>query len=224
MARHREILERIQGLIASGQLRCGDRLPPERTLAETFRVSRNSVREAIRALAERGVLESRRGDGTYVRAQDEGALRLSFEEAFGAQRDKLREIFELRRVLEPGIAALAAQRASPRAIERLKVIACDQQRRLLAGEDDADLDAGFHRELALAVGNAALTGVLKAAGGILAESRSEFLQSPERRRASAAGHLRIIDALERRDPEACRRAMEEHLETVERAVLGERRD
>lgn len=224
MARYLEILDKIQDLIASGQLRCGDKLPPERTLAETFRVSRNSVREAIRALAERGVLESRQGDGTYVCAQDEAALRRSFEEAFTAQRDKLREIFEFRRALEPGIAALVARKAGPRILERLKVIACDQQRLLLEGRDDAQLDARFHLELARAADNAILVDILRTVHDLLAESRSEYLRTPERRQLSVAGHLRIIGALERRDPEASRKAMEEHLETVERAVFGERRD
>lgn len=221
MARYQEILDRLQELIASGQLRCGDRLPPERTLAETFRVSRTSVREAIRALAERGMLESRQGDGTYVRAQDEASLRRAFEEAFAAQRDKLHEIFELRRVLEPGIAALAARKAGPRVLERLKVIVCDQQRLLLEGRDDTELDARFHLELARAAGNTILADVLRTVHDLLAESRSEHLRTPERGRISAQGHLRVIAALERRDPEACRKAMEEHLETVERAVLGE---
>ena len=215
-----QITERIRSLIDQGSLCPGDRLPPERTLAETFRVSRNSVREALRSLSEQGVVESRRGDGTYVLAQSGEGLAEAFAQAFEAQRERLGEIFQFRRMIEPGIAERAARNASPEQIVRLKVLVCDQQRRLLAGEDDSDLDAAFHLELARASGNRVVTEALSALHDILAETRSEFLQTRQRRDQAVEAHLRIIDALEAHDAAAASQAMDAHLRTVEKAALG----
>lgn len=220
LRRYEQITARILELLRSGGLTPGDKLPPERSLAERFGVSRNSVREAIRALAEQGVLESRRGDGTYVREPDGASLAAAFAASFEAQRGRIAEIFQFRRMIEPAIASLAAKNAGPEQIDRLKVLVCDQQRRLLAGQDDADLDAAFHLELARASGNRVVTEALAALHDILAETRSGFLQTPERRRTAVEAHLAVIDALEARDRDAAAGAMERHLRAVEAAALG----
>lgn len=221
LRRYEEITARIREMLFSGVLRPGDRLPAERSLAERFGVSRNSLREAIRSLAEQGVLESRRGDGTYVREPDGESLASAFAASFEAQRGRIADIFQFRRMIEPPIAALAAKNASTERIDRLKIIVCDQQRRLLAGEGDADLDAAFHLELAQASGNRVVTEALAALHDILSETRSSFLQTQERRRIAVEAHLRIIDALEARDDAAAAAAMERHLLAVETAALGD---
>ncbi len=221
MARYRDIVIRLKDLIATHGLTAGQRLPAERELAELFQVSRTSVREAIRALAEQGVLESRQGDGTYVREHDPGALAQACSQVFAAHGRRLREIMEFRNILEPGLATLAAQRATAEDVARLKVLACDQQRLILTDEDDSPLDAAFHLQLARATGNHVLVDVLDALGAVLQQSRAEHLRGPERRRASQESHLRIIDAVEARAPEAARKAMEEHLRLVWLELLGE---
>ncbi|MGE4292546.1 MAG: FadR/GntR family transcriptional regulator [Desulfovibrio sp.] len=221
LRRYEEVTARIREMLLSTGLGPGDKLPPERTLAERFRVSRNSVREAIRALSEQGVLESRRGDGTYVREPDGESLAAAFAASFEAQRGRIADIFQFRRMIEPAIASLAAKNASRAQRDRLKVLVCDQQRRLLAGEDDADLDAAFHLELARASGNRVVTEALAALHEILSETRSSFLQTPERKRLAAEAHLRIIDALEAHDPDGAAQAMDGHLRAVESAALGE---
>jgi len=119
---YQEIAHQIELLISEGRLEPGDRLPPERALAGSFKVSRNCVREALRALAEKKLVESRQGDGTYVRDDAASDLARTFAEAFSAQRERIAEIFELRRAVEPGIAALAAEKATPRDIARLKAV------------------------------------------------------------------------------------------------------
>lgn len=220
MSRFKQTLATLQEMIDSGQLGVGDKLPPERTLAERLGVSRNCVREAIRALAEQGVLESRQGDGTYVREQDAAMLRASFEQAFAAQAKRLEDVLQFRRMVEPDMAALAAANATAREIEEMKILVFDQQRRQLAGADDTDLDEAFHMLLARASGNEVLAAAMAALADMVAESRSEHLQSPRRRHDSLESHLRIIDAVEKRDAAACRRLMEEHLERIEADVLG----
>jgi len=209
----------IQELIRKGELRAGDKLPPERKLAETFRVSRNSVREAIRALAEKNIVRSRRGDGTYICAPDESPVTDSLRQAVQGQRKRIEEIFEFRRLLEPQIAFLAAENMSRKEMDRLKILVVDQERRIMAGKDDADLDAAFHLLLAGATGNRVIHEVAKTLNHILGETRSEALQSEERRQASVRTHILIIDALERGDGEGAREAMHRHLAEIERTVF-----
>jgi GntR family transcriptional regulator, transcriptional repressor for pyruvate dehydrogenase complex len=224
MTKHWTILQKITALIESGQLAPGDKLPPERTLAETFNVSRNSVREAIRVLSEKGILESRQGAGTYVTARDKDVLSAGFEEVFTAQRTRLKQIFEVRRILEPCVAELAAERASQRDIEELKILVCDQQRCILSNGDDADLDARFHLVLGRASGNTILSDLLAALNVTIDDSRSDVLRTPGRRKHSPEAHLRIIDAVERRDGALCHALMVEHLLTVEKEVFGGEED
>jgi len=209
----------IQELIRKGELRAGDKLPPERKLAESFKVSRNSVREAIRALAERAIVRSRRGDGTYVCASAESTVTDSLRQAVQGQRQRVEEIFEFRRLLEPQIAFLAARNRSRKEMDRLKILVVDQERRIMAGKDDSDLDAAFHLLLAGATGNSVLREVVKTLSHILGETRSEALQSQERRQASVRTHVLIIDALEREDGDGARKAMQRHLAEIERTVF-----
>ncbi len=217
--RYNRIVEKIQHMISAGELSAGDRLPPERSLAQTFRVSRNCIRQAIQALAEKGFLESRQGDGTYICAPDRTLLINSFAEAISIQKDLLEDIIEFRLMMEPQIARLAAKNISEQALDRLKITVCDQERRILAGEPDWDLDAAFHTRLAEASGNMVIRRVFGMIDGILDESRSEFLQSHSRRKSSVASHLRIIDALEKKNPEEAFQAMREHLLEVEKTIF-----
>jgi GntR family transcriptional repressor for pyruvate dehydrogenase complex len=209
--RYQEVARRLHAMLEAGELREGDRLPPERALAETFQVSRGCVREAVRTLAEKGLLESRHGDGTYVCASRPGQL----AQALDAQRHRLRDILELRRVVEPGVAALAAQRATRKDIDALKILICDQQRALLEGGDDTGIDAAFHLALARITGNQALLAMLETLNDTLAETRQRHLRTTRRKADSPTFHLRIISALERKDAAAARRAMEEHLDAVQ---------
>jgi GntR family transcriptional repressor for pyruvate dehydrogenase complex len=215
-----EIVERIKEMIRRGELRAGERIPPERMLAATFKVSRNCVRQAIQALSERKVLRSRRGAGTYVCTPDESALIDSFAIPIRLQKDLIREILEFRLLLEPQIASLAARNITADELDRLKIIVCDQERRILAGKEDSELDAAFHSGLAVASKNRIIQQVLEMAHEILNESRSQPLWSEARRKASRAGHLRIIDALENRDAAMAFEAMREHLRSVEQIILG----
>ena len=215
------IVERIGAMIRSGELGPGARLPPERKLAEELGVSRTSVRQAFQALAERKIIESRQGDGTYVAA----ALEAPFPgdvilDAISRQSGVLEDVLEFRRLMEPRIAALAAERISPAGLDHLKVLACDQQRALLAGRDDAGLDAEFHRLLAEYSGNRVISQVMAAVQSVLDESRASWLRGSDRKKASMEGHFRLIDALESRNPEAARLAMEQHIREIENHILG----
>lgn len=219
------IIDRIGAMIRDGQLVPGDRLPPERKLAETLSVSRTCLRQALQALAERGVIESRQGDGTYLMTTLETPFAAdAIVDVISEQSDVVRDVLEFRRMMEPEIAALAARRISPEELDRLKVVLCDQQRALLAGRAEDRFDAEFHRLLVASVGNGVIDQVMAAIQAIVDKSRSVWLQSPERRHASVEGHLRIIDALEARDATAARRAMEAHLAEIEHHIFDDREE
>ena len=216
------IIERIRDLIRKGELAPGQRLPPERRLAEAFGVSRNSLRQAFQALAERKIIESRQGDGTYLLTSlDTAPGGDAILEAINAQSDLLRDIIEFRQMMEPQIAALAARRIEPTALDRLKILVCDQQRALMAGRADDSFDAEFHRQLTESAGNQVISQVMTAIETIVNQTRSTWLQSSERRNVSATGHLRIIDALESGDADAAFTAMQTHIAQIESHIFGE---
>lgn len=107
-----EILARLQQGIRDGVLNVGDKLPSERELAESMGVSRNSVREAIRALEALGVIEVRHGDGTFIREPDVASLLGPYFDVLHEKGTFLKEVLEFRRLLEPSLAHLAAERAT----------------------------------------------------------------------------------------------------------------
>jgi GntR family transcriptional repressor for pyruvate dehydrogenase complex len=217
---HPEIVAEIQTLIRRDGLKPGDRLPSERALAATFGISRNSVREAIRALIEKGVLVSRRGDGTYLASNDVNALVDELSGAVARRRQRLKEIFEFRRLLEPEIAACAADRIRPEDLDFLKLTVFEQERRMLAGEDESQQDRTFHLRLAQATGNRVVHEVVHILEGIVGESRARISKNLSRQLAAVRAHKRIIEFLQRGDAENARQAMIDHLAEMAAAMLG----
>jgi GntR family transcriptional regulator, transcriptional repressor for pyruvate dehydrogenase complex len=212
---YERLRQQIRELIRAGELQTGQKLPSERELAERFKTSRNSVREAIRLLVESKVVESRHGDGTYVGLSTVlGPLTSSPH-----QSRRLRESFEFRRLLEPQIAALAARNITQAELDAMKLLIFEQEKRIISGVDDTDLDTRFHLALAKATKNSIIIEVINKLSDLLQENRSEWVQSEARRTASLRTHVLIIDALERRDPKAVEEAMNRHLLEVEEAVF-----
>ena len=136
-------------------LKPGDRLPPERRLAALFGVSRNSMREAIKSLEQAGLLESRPGAGTFISAASQTELARQLGEAFARERHRLEDIFELRLLLEPQIARLAAQRVSPGILERLDGLMQAYEDAMMRGEAVLEIDQNLHDTIAAATGNGA---------------------------------------------------------------------
>lgn len=216
------IIEKIRDMIRSGDLKPGDRLPPERKMADDFGVSRNSLRQAIQAMSERRLIESRHGDGNYIsQSIDSSFFSDSIMDTITEQKDFLKDVIEFRQVMEPQIAFLAAGRITPGQIDSLKILVCDQHRAVIDNQDVDYLDSAFHLKLAEYSGNKVIFQVMKTIRSILNETRSGWLQSYERRLSSVEGHLRIIDALDSRDSDKAFEAMEKHLLEVEQHILGD---
>ncbi len=218
-----EIASIIWKMIADAGLKVGDRLPPERVLADTFQVSRGTVRRGIQSLAERGILSRRHGDGTYVSSVSEDEfVKESMAMALQVKTDLLAEVLEFRRILEPQTAWLAAGRIAKEDLDSLKVIVCNQQ--LQFGGKDGSLDAAFHLALAKGSGNRVLFRVMALINDILAESRTGRYQSEKRHGISVSGHLKVIEALEKKSREGAFLAMKEHIEQVEAVVIKAGKD
>jgi len=217
---YEEIVRQVKSMIAEGRLKSGDRLPPERDLAEKFVVSRTSVREALRALESLGLVEIRPGEGTFVREISVEALIEPLALVMLSQREAIGELFETRRLLEPAIAALAAMRATPDEVVEMERILEAQAREIAAGRTGLGEDAQFHAAIASAAHNRAITRVVHAIMDLLTQSREESLNTPGRPTRSHDDHRRVLEAIKRRDAAAAERAMRDHLRAVEALVLG----
>lgn len=210
-----EVATRLLGLIRGGQLAPGDRLPAERRLAESFQVSRASLRDAIRHLEFLGYLEVRQGDGTVVRVPDAATLTQPFHGMLAGRPHAARDLLQFRRMLEPQVAALAAERRTPEQIERLDA-AIDAQTRLvedgerITGDDDLD----FHALVAAIAGNATVLQVLHTLSSLLEELRTAHLPG-DRPRLGLRQHAAIVRAIAEGDGDAAASAMREHLDAVE---------
>ena len=216
---YHEIVDQIKELITQGRINPGDRLPPERELAELFKASRNSVRDAIRVLEQMGLIESRQGDGTYVRSVSPEELTEPLALLLLQSRTQMRELWEARRVLEPAVAEFAATRITDEELDELASILDVQRRKVERGFMALDEDTAFHYGIAQAARNAVMLRVMDTLVDLLHQSRERSLQQRGRPALSLAGHLRILEALRRRDPVGARDEMLRHLQEIEERVF-----
>jgi GntR family transcriptional repressor for pyruvate dehydrogenase complex len=216
---YEEIVRQVKTMVTEGRLKSGDRLPPERDLAEKFVVSRTSVREALRALESLGLIEIRPGEGTFVREVSVESLIEPLALAMLSQREAIGELFEARRLLEPAIAALAARRATPDEIVELERILEAQGKAIAAGQTGLAEDAAFHAAIGTAAHNRAITHIAHAIRDLLTQSREDSLNTPGRPHRSHDDHRRLLQAITTRDERAARQAMLDHLDAVEALVV-----
>ncbi len=217
---YHEIVRQIKDLIARGRIKPGDRLPPERELAELFKASRNSVRDALRVLEQTGLIESRQGDGTYVRALSPDELTEPLALLLLQSSGQMRELWEVRRLFEPVVAGLAAERITAEELEELRNIIDAQQRKVDRGMVALEEDTAFHYGIARAARNMVMLRVMDTIVDLLRQSRERSLQQGDRPFYSVAGHRRILDALESADPAAARAEMLRHLREIEDRVVA----
>jgi GntR family transcriptional repressor for pyruvate dehydrogenase complex len=218
---YEQIAEQIEQLILSGKLRSGDRLPTERELAEQFQASRTAVREAMKTLAQKGLVDMRPGRGTLVIDGTTQAMRHSLGLMMRVgQVGGDAELVEVREILEPEIAALAAARAAQEHLDALQ----EAVRVMDASLEDADsyiaADNDFHRALAKATQNTLILAFVDSIVGLLSEQRKHIFSvcgGPER---GQIHHKRVLDAVLRHDPAAARAAMQAHLQQVRADVAA----
>ena len=193
-------IDSIRAMIRSGDLSPGDQLPPEHELAERLGVSRGSLREAVRALSQINVLDVRRGDGTYVTSLAPSELLSGMVFAMELlQSQGLEEVLEVRRLLLPPAAALAAQRVTEDQLAEMHAVV-DQLETATDPDEIAHLHRRFQAMVGDATGNETLSSILRALQLRGENVRRAWLSSDPTLRDVALAHQRmLLDALERGD-------------------------
>ena len=219
---YEKVLDYIRSEVRRGNLKRGERLPPERELAEQLGVSRNSVREAVRTLSLMGFVSSIQGAGNYISCDLEGNLSASFEMMLLLGETNYLQVSQLRRGLESETARLAATRILPGQLERLKGLA---QR--MADEPDPEkgalMDQQFHMLLCEASGNLLLRSLFRAmvatVNRFIGTMYVRIVGDEDQARQLHEAHLEIVQALAEGDENAAIQGIWRHFQVVEEAIL-----
>src|SRR6202050_5419377 len=212
---YEQIVQQIDESILKGSLKAGDQLPAERELAIRCGVSRTAVREAVKALREKGLVEAYSGRGTFITDGTSQAVRQSLDlVAKIGQPEGSTHLAEMRAILEPEIAALAAVRAQEPELATMREAVAVMDR---AGKDpdayiEADLD--FHLALAEGAANPLILSLIDSIVGLLREQRMRIFAVEGGPQRGQIHHKRILKGMEKRDAKMARDAMKAHLEQV----------
>jgi DNA-binding FadR family transcriptional regulator len=206
------VRKQLEDLIVSGRLKPGDQFPSESQVGKMLGVSRTVVREAMRLLSAKGLVEARGGSGIYVRALNSSTIRDPIDLLLRCRAIRVEDIIEVRAVIEVHLAGLAAQRATSDNIAAMEEAIAQLHNDKLTPLEYAKIDIAFHKHLAIAAGNPLF--------GILSQSITAVILDPIRfayeRRDSARTdtireHSRILDRVKARDAEGAQKAMAESL-------------
>lgn len=209
-----ELASVLEGDIRDRKYEAGEKLPTEAELAQHFAVSRSAVREAIAQLRSSGMVHTRQGAGTYV------ASPLAWRANGGFSREKydeesLRDVFEIRRELETGAAALAARCRTVEGLDAIRAALAGLERAVQAGRPAAEHDVRFHQAIAQATGNALFVELLGYFHDPMVRSivvaRSNTARRGDRDNSVHKEHCAILEAIEDGDPDAARAAMLLHI-------------
>ncbi|MFQ4150078.1 FadR/GntR family transcriptional regulator [Arthrobacter sp. LAPM80] len=211
-----EAITKIKDMIISGELSAGDRLPPEKELSEKLGLSRSSLREAVKALEIIRILDVRRGDGTYVTSLEPKLLTEAMTFIVDLHQDEsILDIFEVRRILEPAAAAIAAGRITPGQIAALRATMenIDDETSV---EQLVEHDLIFHGLITAAANNPYMASVLDALSSSTVRARIwRGLTQEKAVDRTLSEHLAIIEALERGDAELAKSLLTVHISGVE---------
>ena len=220
---YRQIAEQLRSLVAAGEFNVGQRLPAERDLAVQLGVSRPSVREALIALEVEGVIEVRTGSGIYVRASKSEAgkgragpltLEPDADDVAPLEWGPL-EVMHARGLIEPDMAALAAERATRSDVNAIAAGLRQMQQQARRGEVPREGDEAFHLAIAQASGNGVLLDTLerywRARHGPLFERLGDYFEGPDSWQVAITEHEAVLDAIRVRDSSQARRAMQRHI-------------
>jgi GntR family transcriptional repressor for pyruvate dehydrogenase complex len=212
-----KVADLLKKAILSGQLAAGDRLPPERVLGDRFGVSRTVIREAIRSLAAKGMVEVRSGSGTVVARVGPGSVAETMQLYLSGASIEYGLIDEVRTMVEVHVAGVAAERATAADLDGMRAAL----QSMTAAADDhqrcAIHDAEFHRCVARATHNPLYLVMLDAIGEPIMTVRQGTLSMPGRPWTAIEAHREILDRVACQDPEGARKAMRVHLVDSRRA-------
>ena len=205
----------ILDLLRQKELKSGDKLPPERELAEMLGVSRPSLREALRALSIMKVIDMRQGDGTYVSALNPEELVEHLEFVFMLDDSTMLQLFEARKIVEVGNVSLAAERISDEEMAALRACLEKSERSIDDPEAFMQADIELHEIITRAAGNPLLGRFMASIGTLSRASRHKTTHMAGVTETAVEDHRQIVNAVEGHDSQAASAAMLRHLEHVE---------
>jgi DNA-binding FadR family transcriptional regulator len=222
--RSQEVAEHIKALIRGETIKPGEKLPNEIELCKTFSVSRPTVREAMKALSSQGIIEIRRGKGTFV-TQVPGIAQDPLGLDFVLSPDLRLSLIEARRILEPGVAKLAAQNASDDNIDKILASVRDMEAIVYQHKVGINVELDFHRSIAEATKNPVIMRLVPIIVGSIIKTYSDAPRTSEDHRHALEEHILIYEAIAARNPNSAFKAMQDHLDASYNrtiAKLGEK--
>jgi GntR family transcriptional repressor for pyruvate dehydrogenase complex len=209
-----QVVQQLQSLITTGELQPGDRLPPERQLAEQLGVSRTVIRESIKTLEQRGLVKVLTGSGTYVSQMDPQVVMESIGLFVQQRTPSFDQLNEVRWMLDVEVAGLAAQRATTENLEKLKQAIEEMENNIDSPDKYIEADLAFHRALAGATRNEIFLLLIDVMVDLLRESRHMIFQVPGAPGRGQSWHRLIYEAVKKGDEAAAREVMGEHMQQV----------
>ncbi len=217
---YEDIISRIRSMVEKGALNAGDRLPSERELSAAFKVSRPSVREALKTLESHGYLEIRQGEGTFISRNPIENFVEPLAAVILTEKEYQIQILEMRRLIEPQIASLAAERATKDEMSRMEMALNLQREMVMRGETGADLDKIFHYLIAQAAKNRILMRIIDTATDLFSENRKRYLQFAEMPEKSVRHHRQIYSAIYVGDSALAADVMNVHLDDIHETLFA----
>ncbi|CDI49042.1 FadR/GntR family transcriptional regulator [Clostridium tetani] len=220
---YEEVIEQIKDMIYKGILKKGDKLPSERDMVEKLQVSRTSVREALRSLEIVGLIESRQGEGNFIKEDFEDGLIEPLSVMFMLKDSKSEEILELRKIIEVGTVKLAAKRITESELGKLNELK-EKLRTPNKEENLAEIDREFHYKIAAASKNFLLLGVLNAISALMEsyikDARKSILEEEGNRQELITQHENIFEALNNNSEDEAVKAMTKHLDFANKYMIN----
>jgi GntR family transcriptional repressor for pyruvate dehydrogenase complex len=217
---YESVIEQIMNLIKNNELKPGDKLPPERELAEKFSISRGSLREAFRVLESKGLIKSKPGGGRFIREIKKDAFIDTKNVILNLEKSSILELLEAREIFEVKIVKFAAERATA---EEVKVIeeAFSRVSEEVRTEDEKKIesDTEFHLAIAGASHNFVFVNIIKLHLDLLRDIREKTQQIPGRREERWREHRAIFQAIKEHDSKKAGEAMLKHLRNVREILV-----
>ena len=217
---YESVIEQIMELIKNNELKPGDKLPPERELAEKLSISRGSLREAFRVLESRGFIKSKPGGGRYIREIRKNVHNDTENIILSLEKSSILELLEAREMFEVKIAKIAAQKATPEDIELIeKALNKINEEEGLKDDKKMESDTEFHLAIASASHNFVFVNIIKLHLDLLKETREKTWKIPGRREEQQEEHQTIFQAIKEHDSKKAGEAILKHLKNVREVLV-----
>ena len=217
-----DVCAKLTGHLVNGDWHEGDRLPSERELCGLLGVGRASLRESLKALELMGLIESRVGEGTFVRSRSDFLARPLLWSIAGSDETQVQELIEARRLMERELATLAAERRNKDDLQRIEQLVEMMDRSIQKPEVFLNADFDFHLAIAQAAHNRPLLNAVQLIRNVMRQWIEESLRVPGTSSTALIQHRKIYELIAKKDRSGARKAMEEHLNAMAAVLLSVR--